>query len=317
MDQTTKEAIKKIQSFEVQGATQITHIVLKTLREEGEIQSKKTKVQYLKALKSIGVALELARPTEPLARNAVRFVFHYLEHTAKGKSLAETHQILNKAINLFTKLLKYQEQKIAEAGSKLIRRNMHVFTHCHSSTVEEIILAAFQKKKNFKLFCTETRPLYQGRITARKLLKKKIDVTMVVDSAADFLISRTSGKELMMDLIFLGADVVTSGGSIINKIGSFGIAQVARYEKVPLYVATSLLKTDPETFTNRYVAIEMRDRKEVWPQGPKGLKIINFAFDRVPARFINGIVCEFGVIKPRQVASLVQQYYPWIFQPIK
>jgi len=303
--------------MEVQGATQITNIVLKTLQKEGEIQSKKSKVQYLKALKSIGAALEQARPTEPLARNAVQFVFHYLEHMARGKSLAETHQVLNKAINLFTKLLKHQEQKIAEAGSKLIRRNMHVFTHCHSSMVEEIILAAYQKKKNFKVFCTETRPLYQGRITARNLLKKKLDVTMVVDSAADFLISRASGKELMMDIIFIGADVITSGGSVINKIGSFGIAQVARAEKVPVYVATSLLKIDPETFTKRYVAIEMRDRKEVWPQGPKGLKIINFAFDRIPARLIKGIVCEFGVIKPRQVASLVQQYYPWIFQPIK
>lgn len=317
MDRTTKEAIKRIQSLKVQGATQITHIVLKTLREEGSLQIKNSKSQYLKALKSIGEALEKARPTEPLARNAVQFIFHYLNHKAQGKSVPETHKILNKAIYLFTKLLKYHEDKIKAAGSKLIRSEMNVFTHCHSSTVEGILIQAVKKKKDFQVFTTETRPLFQGRITAKKLLKEKIKVTMVVDSASDFLISKSSGKELMMDLVFLGADVVTSGGSVINKIGSFGISQVAHYEKVPLYVATSLLKTDPETFASRYVAIELRDRKEVWPHGPRDLKIINFAFDRIPAKFIKGIICEFGIIKPKRVASLVEKHYPWIFKSFK
>jgi len=316
MNNQVQQAVKRIQSLKVQGATQITRIVLETLKQEGSHHLKKTKSQYLKILKEVGKVLEEARPTEPLARNAVQFVFHYLNHKAKGKSLSETHSILNKAITLFFRLLKYHENKIAEAGSKLIKSNKHILTHCHSSTVEGVLIKAAEKKKDFQVYTTETRPLFQGRITARNLLKKKIKVTMVVDSAADFLISKTSGKELMMDLVFLGADVVTSGGSVINKIGSFGIAQVAKEEKVPLYVATSLLKTDPETFSSRYVGIELRDRKEVWPQGPKGLKIINFAFDRVPAKFIKGIICEFGIVKPRQIAQLVKEHYPWIFKGI-
>jgi ribose 1,5-bisphosphate isomerase len=316
MSKEVQKVVKRIASLEIQGATNITKIVLDTLQEEGNRLLKKSKTQFLSSIRNSGRDLAEARPTEPLARNGVQFVLHYLENNKEGISVPQMAKLLKKACHLFLVLLKYHDGKIAEAGAPLVKSHMKVFTHCHSSTVEHIIIEAKKSEKTPHVFCTETRPLYQGRITAKKLLKEKVDVTMVVDSAAEFLISKTSGKELMMDIVFLGADSVTSGGSVINKVGSYGIAQVAKHEKIPVYVATSLLKTDPETFVSKYVGIELRDRKEVWPQGPKGLKIVNFAFDRIPSKFIKGIVCEFGVVKPRDIAYLVEKHYPWIFRKL-
>lgn len=316
MSKEVQKVAAKIASLEIQGATPITKIVLDTLQDEGSRLLKKSKTQFLYSIRKNGGILAEARPTEPLARNAIQFVLHYLENNKEGLSVSQMAKLLKKACHLFMVLLKYHDGKIAEAGVPLIRSHMKVFTHCHSSTVEHIIIEAKKEEKSPHVFCTETRPLFQGRITAKKLLKEKIDVTMVVDAAAEFLISKTSGRELMMDVVFLGADSVTSGGSIINKVGSYGIAQVAKHEKIPVYVATSLLKTDPETFASKYVGIELRDRKEIWPQGPKGLKIVNFAFDRIPAKFIKGIVCEFGIVRPRDIAYLVEKHYPWIFRKL-
>ncbi|MFA6391247.1 MAG: translation initiation factor eIF-2B [Patescibacteria group bacterium] len=314
MNSAVQKTVTKIASLEIQGATQITRVILDALQSESNQLLKKTKTQFLSEIRKSGKALAEARPTEPLSRNSVQFVLHYLENNKDGLSVPELVKLLKKACHLFLVLLKYHDQKIAEAGARLIKPNMKVFTHCHSSTVEHIIAEASKHSKMPRVFCTETRPLFQGRTTAKNLLKQKIDVTMVADSAAAFLISRTSGREVMVDIAFLGADSVTSGGSVINKVGSFGIALVANHEKIPVYVAASLLKTDPETFISKYIGIELRDRKEIWPNGPKGLKIINFAFDRIPFKFIKGIICEFGVIKPRDVAYLVQKHYPWIFK---
>ena len=101
---------------------------------------------------------------------------------------------------------------------------------------------------------------------------------MVADSSAAFLISHYSGRKLMMDKIILGADALLPDGTVINKIGSFGIGMVAYEERVPLYVATTLLKFHPKT----WIKIEKRPSQEIWPEAPQKLKIINFAFDLIP-----------------------------------
>jgi translation initiation factor 2B subunit (eIF-2B alpha/beta/delta family) len=131
---------------------------------------------------------------------------------------------------------------------------------------------------------------------------------MVVDSAAPFLISKESGRELMMDLVLIGCDTILPDGACFNKIGSFSIALSAHREKVPVYVAASLLK-----FSREWIPIEMRREKEIWPGAPKGLEILNFAFDLVPREFISGYITEFGIIKPEHIYRTVKQHYPWLF----
>ncbi|MBL7141806.1 S-methyl-5-thioribose-1-phosphate isomerase [Patescibacteria group bacterium] len=300
-----QQTFKRIKSLEIQGATAIARTVITALKAYGlRIRTNNLKIWKNKVEKA-GDYLLLARPTEPLAQNGVKFIFSQLAK-AKPKNVAQAKNYLKKSANDFLLMMTDAADLIIFHGQKVIKNNNNVLTHCHSWLVEQILTKAKKNKKKFKVFNTETRPLFQGRITSKKLLKAKIPTTMVADSSAGFLISHYSGKELMMDKIILGADAVLPDGSVINKIGSFTIGSVGDQEKVPLYIATTLLKFYPKP----WIKIERRSPEELWAKAPKDLKIINFAFDIIPAKYIKGIICEAGIIKPKDIKKLAKKIYP-------
>ena len=156
-----------------------------------------------------------------------------------------------------------------------------VFTHCHSSTVTRLLAKAKADGKDFEVICTETRPAFQGRITAKELVDLGIETTFIVDSAA-----RTFMKNV--DIVVVGADAITSEGNVVNKIGTGGIAVIAREARVPFYVVSELLKFDPETLDGECEKIEQRNPAEVWSEAPAKLVVQNPAFDVTPNRYIHG-----------------------------
>jgi len=301
--QKTKKEIQDLKK--IQGATQVAKAVVFALNKYGQNLKTKDKQKFIKQLKKASEILQSARPTEPLSQNGVKFIFHRLR---KEKDITQAKTNLQKATKEFLALIERTTKDISFKASKIIKNNENIFTHCHSSVVEESFKQAKKQGRKFRVFNTETRPLFQGHITAKNLLKAGIPVTMVVDSSAGFLISRYSGKRLMMDKVIIGCDAILPDGSIINKIGSFGISVVAFEEKVPVYIIASLLKFHPKS----WITIEERSPKEVWKNAPKNLKIINFAFDIVPAKYITGIICEAGLIKPKEVQKEIREIYPWL-----
>ena len=136
-------------------------------------------------------------------------------------------------------------------------------THCHSSTVEEIFRKA--RKKIGMVYCTETRPLFQGRITAANLAKAGIPVTLIVDSAAERFMHP-------VDKVFVGCDAVLSNGSIVNKIGTNQVAMAAKKHHNPFFVCTSSHCFDPATYFGFEEKIEERSPDEIWRKGRKGLR---------------------------------------------
>ena len=180
-------------------------------------------------------------------------------------------------------------------------------THCHSSTVNGVFQLAKEHGTDFEVIVTETRPVYQGRITVKELLEGGIKATMIVDSAIRSFVKQ-------VDLAVVGADAVTSEGNVINKIGTSLVALAAHEARVPFYVVTELLKFDPQTIHGDYEAIEERSRAEVWPDAPTGLTIRNPAFDVTRRDYIHGIVCEEGVISPHSTLEAVRRRYPWILE---
>lgn len=301
--QKTKKDIAELKK--IQGATQVAQSVAFALSEYGKKLKTKKKSDFLQQLKKASKELLSARPTEPLAHNVTKFILYRVK---KVRDTEEAKEELKKSSQDILDIIKTSKLTIAKSIAKIIRSGDKIFTHCHSSTVEEGFKLAKKQGKNFYVFNTETRPLFQGHITAKNLLKAGIPTTMVVDSSAAFLISRYSGKELMMDKVIIGCDAILPDGSIINKIGSFGIGLSSYYEKVPLYVAATLLKFSKKS----WIKIEKRSPKEVWKDAPKNLKIINFAFDIVPAKYIKGIICEAGIIKPSEIKKEVYKFYPWL-----
>ena len=302
---TIRQTFKNIKSLEIQGATAVARTVIKALRAYSlRIKTKNLSV-WKKELKKASDFLLSARPTEPMAQNGVKFIFFQL-NKARPKNVVQARNYAKKASDDFLMMMTDAADLIIQHGQKLIKNNDDVLTHCHSWLVEQILIKAKKNKKKFRVFNTETRPLFQGRITSKKLLQAKIPTTMVADSSAGFLISHYSGKDLMMDKVILGADAVLPDGSVINKIGSFSIGSIGDQEKVPLYIATTLLKFHPQS----WIKIEKRSPKELWANAPKNLKIINFAFDTIPAKYIKGIICEAGIIKPKDIKRTIKKIYP-------
>ncbi len=305
--QSIKETAYKLLKIEIQGATNVA------------IQSIKAVLDWLKFSKLNTVSditetalfylefLSNVRPNEPLAKNALKFIKYHL-NTTSIQNVTQFKQIFTKLAKEYLDLIQYSKQQIIEKSLKHLQKANIIFTHCHSSTTESLIVN-LNKHHDIKVVATETRPLYQGRITAKNLLKQGVDTIMIVDSACPRFI--TDDSVLPVDVVLIGADEITVYGDAINKVGSFGIALASYYAGKPIYVVTPSLKMFYKTLVTPPV-IEQRDAKEVWPDAPKNLKIINPAFDFIPRTLISGFLTEFGLIKPDELEQKVTAEYPWI-----
>ena len=311
-----KKLILDIKSIKIQGATNVCLATLEIAKLFAKKNYNLPIKQFLNKFKKIAIKSSLIRATEPMAQNAVKYILYNLKKS-KPKTTQQAIKLISEYSQEFTRLLKLNKFKTIKNGSKIIKKNDKILTHCHSSSVEMMLISA--KSKKIQVFNTETRPLFQGRITAQNLTKAGIKTTMLVDSATDFFISPHSGKNLMMDKVIIGCDSISWDGSIVNKIGSYGIGLSCKYNKIPLYIACNLFKMDSDNIIN----IEIREDSEVWKKrgkpphlqkggGGKHFDIINFAFDMVPAKFIKGIICEFGILKPNEVKKAVLKNYPWL-----
>ncbi|MEI6731943.1 MAG: hypothetical protein WCK90_04665 [archaeon] len=221
--------------------------------------------------------LEKLRPTEPM-------LFHALNKLHKGrKEEVLTH-------------LSETQKKINVNVLKVIRGKKKIFTHCHSSNVTSALIYAKKKGMHFRVCNTETRPLYQGRKTARELSRAGIIVENFIDSGMHAAL-----KEV--DVILIGADAILSEG-VINKIGSDAIAEISFVHKKPLYIVADSWKYSP-----KHVKIEERDFHEVWARSPKNVKVQNPAFEMIESKYIRGVVSELGVLSFKEFLKKAERNY--------
>ena len=286
------QALLDITSLKTQGATNVALAVLDTL-ETLLVQTPDISVT---SIQEIGKRLACSRPTEPLAQNAIRYIFSN-----------PTNQILPK-IHEFRALIEKGEKLIPENGKQLILNKGTYLTLCHSSTTVALFQKAYEAGIKFKLFISETRPRFQGRITAKELLEAGLeDVTMIVDSVAVALLE---SQEEKIDAVFIGADLLSHTG-FVNKIGSLSVAAAANRHDIPVYSLSTLLKFDPRTFEPKM--IETRSPDEIWKDAPKNLKFFSPAFDFVPYLPNVHIICEEGVMKGEHIKDAVQKHFPFVF----
>jgi methylthioribose-1-phosphate isomerase len=198
-------------------------------------------------------------------------------------------------------------KEIGRHGQGLIPNKATILTHCNAGalatggygTALGVIRAAHESGKNISVIINETRPLLQGiRLTAFELMEEDIPVTVIVDSAAGYLMRKRE-----IDLVITGADRITSNGDTANKIGTYQLAVLAKEHAVPFYVAAPLSTFDPELKNGDLIPIEERDPEEIisWHGhllGPKGVQAFNPAFDITPAAYISAVITEGGVCKP-------------------
>lgn len=285
--ETIQSIILDIKNLEIQGAENIAKAAVRAFGIK--LKETKNRAELEKTVKT----LEEARATEPALRNALKYcLINY-----------EKENVVEKAIAHFEE----GNEKIAEIGAKKIHDNMIIFTHCHSSTVMEILKKAWKDGKKFQVRNTETRPKYQGRKTAQELAEAGIPVTHYVDSAGRVALKKA-------DLFLFGTDSITAEGKIINKIGTETLVHIANERGIPAYACTNSWKFNPETIQGEEEEIEERDAKEVWENPPKGVTIKNPAFEVSPADMITGVITELGIFKSEALVQEIRRVYPWMLQ---
>jgi len=167
------------------------------------------------------------------------------------------------------------------------------------------IYRAIAQKKRVKVFADETRPLLQGaRLTAWELMQAGVDVTLITDNMAARVMF-----ERKIDAVFVGADRIARNGDVCNKIGTYGVAVLAREHGLPFYVVAPLSTFDPSIPDGSHIPIEERPAEEITRgfgrrTAPEGVKVYNPAFDVTPARFVTGIVTEAGLIEKPDTAKI-------------
>ena len=196
---------------------------------------------------------------------------------------------------------------IGEAGQHLIPEGAAVLTHCNAGglaaseygTALAIMFCAHERGRKFSVYADETRPLLQGsRLTAWELSRAGIDVTVLCDNMAGQLM-----RDRQVDLVVTGADRIAANGDTANKIGTYGLAVLARAHEVPFYVAAPRSTFDFSVADGSVIPIETRSEEEIRRAfgrltAPEHVPCYSPAFDVTPAELIRGIVTEWGVIEP-------------------
>lgn len=301
---TVQHTADRIKALKIQGATSIAVQAVKALGKElRNLEWTQPEDAFDLLEESINTLVE-SRATEPMMRNGLKYMNRII-HDSNWNTPEELREIVQEAeVHILTMFNEGKNQMI-DVGARRIEDGDTVLTHCHSSGVTGTLLRAKEQGKDYKVIQTETRPKYQGRITAHELVEAGIDTTMIVDSAA-----RHYMKEI--DFVLVGSDAITSEGNVINKIGTSQVALAANEARVPFYVVSTLLKFDPVTIHGSYEAIEERHTDEIWDNPPNGLRILNPAFDVTRRDYVHGLITEEGIISPHSILEAIHRHYPWM-----
>jgi len=303
---TLQDVITAIREMAIRGAPAIGVAAAMGLALGSQTIKTKNYETFKKRFLEMAGQMKLARPTAANLRWAVEKMIRIVEimnhNTAeeiKGALKKESQIILERDIEI--------NQKIGQNGLQLIPDKATILTHCNAGalatggygTALGVIRAAHEAGKDIRVFVDETRPLLQGiRLTAFELIEEHIPVTVIVDSAAGYLLRKKT-----IDLVITGADRIASNGDMANKIGSYQLAVLAKENHIPFYVAAPLSTFDLSLEEGDQIPIEERDPKEVvtlagQKLGPEGLSAFNPAFDITPAGYISAIITEQRVLRP-------------------
>lgn len=204
-------------------------------------------------------------------------------------------------------------RRLGAFGAPLIQSGQSILTICNAGalatadygTALGVLYAAREQGKSFKVFACETRPLLQGaRLTAWELLRAGIDTTLICDSMAAKVM-----RLKKVSLVIAGADRIALNGDTANKIGTYSLAVLAKYHRIPFFIAAPLSTFDPKIQSGVQIPIEERSASEVTSfagtrTAPKNVKVFNPAFDVTDHALISGIITEYGVLKPPFAAKI-------------
>lgn len=311
--QTLDEMVVAIQTLQVRGAPAIgvaAALGLSVLAGESrETSAEKFKAEFLKNAD----AIKRARPTAVNLAWAVGQMRDVLQ---------ENHDV---PVPVLKELLYQKAQAlhdadvavcraIGENGAPLLKTCKRVLTHCNAGRLATVkygtalapVYVAKEQGHSLSVYADETRPLLQGaRLTAYELCEAGIETTVLCDNMASYVMGNG-----LVDAVLVSCDRVAANGDTANKIGTSGVAILAKYYQIPFYVCAPFSTIDLNTETGKDIPIEMRDGEEIrslWYQKtmvPAAAKTLNPAFDITPHELVTAFITEKGVLQPEDFKTV-------------
>jgi methylthioribose-1-phosphate isomerase len=273
--------------------------------------------EFLGKLKERADYLDSARPTAVNLSWALKRVVRAANANSAGSGAELFEVVRAEAIEIHRE----DEQlckSIGENGVDLISPGSGVLTHCNAGrlatsdygTATAPMYLAHQRGIRFRVYSDESRPLLQGsRLTSWELQQAGVDVTVITDNMAAFIMSQG-----LVDMVIVGTDRIAANGDVANKIGTLGVAILAKHYGIPFYVASPFSTVDLDTPSGEDITIEERGESEVTHFGlrrtaPENIKVRNPAFDVTPAELVTAIITDRGIIKPPFQENLKNTFF--------
>lgn len=205
-------------------------------------------------------------------------------------------------------------RKIGEHGAEMLKDSRSFLTHCNAGRLAAVrygtalapVYLMHEQCKDIHVYCDETRPLLQGaRLTAYELTSAGIDATVICDNMVSYVM-----KKGLIDAVLVGCDRVALNGDTANKIGTSGVAILAKHYGIPFYVCMPISTFDPNISSGDRITVEERDRNEIsemWyksPMIPDTAKTLNPAFDITDNSLITAFITEKGIFKPDELKNI-------------
>jgi methylthioribose-1-phosphate isomerase len=254
-------------------------------------------------------AIERLSRTRPTAVNLHRALerCRWVVEQTRGASLSQLRALVEKAANELYEFELEACRRMSQLGAELLKPGSKVLIHCNTGalatvgmgTALGVILEGFRQGRVQHVWVDETRPLWQGvRLTAWELQRAGVPHAVVVDGMAAALMKRGE-----VDAVLVGADRIAANGDTANKIGTYGLAVLARHHGIPFYVVAPTTTIDPGVVSGEAIPIEERAAEEVLrpmglPIAPPESSARNWAFDVTPGELLTALVTEAGVFRP-------------------
>jgi methylthioribose-1-phosphate isomerase len=303
-----RKVAKAIRAMVVRGAPAIGVAAAMGLALAAEANRAKTREQFMNELRAAANVLRMSRPTAWNLFWAVDRILRKAE-ASTGSPSETSREIVEEAQKMADEDVQ-ANRRIGEFGAALLQDGDRVLTHCNAGTLATVsygtalapIRTAVMQGKKVRVFATETRPRLQGaKLTTFELLRDKIPVTLIVDGAAGYVMSRG-----LVSKVIVGADRITRR-LVANKVGTYLLALAAEANHIPFYVAapSSTFHLQGDQID---LKIEERGAQEVTHIAgkrivPKGVEVFNPAFDLTPVELVEGFITENGVLTPEMLRA--------------
>lgn len=300
------DACGNLKALNVRGGGRVARYAVQALRDYAiDAPSARTPAGYMDPLLKAGGKLKSARPTAFALTNGVNYVLNRAVKCLESGGSVE--EIRNAAVKASDDFLAYSRDAvtiIGEIGARRIKNGDTIITHSDSEAAMSIMKKAHDTGKGIRVYCTETRPNYQGHKTAGALAAHGIDTTLICDSACRMMMGDA-------DKAIVGCDAISGNGALASKIGVSQVAMLAQEARVNFIVAAETYKVDFGTLTGRPIDVEERDPTEIvtkdWMEHNPKVKFSNYVFDFTPPEYIDFYVTEKGIVPPAGVFALMQE----------